>query len=441
MCERHRLSAVVRTVFAVAAEPAPQMPDMTHATSSPTASTRRRRRLWELEEKHHCQVVGSCLSLKDLQKLARQAGFQGQGFDPYRLHVEAVSLAGSRNPVSERMQAMLERKHALWVRRYATLTTDTEVLDLWREHLPQGEVAGAMWAALTHPAASADTRARIYADVHMLSHQLGAGQAVTLRRLARLEQDHAQATHRLGELSRQHAEAMGVARARQKTLEDECQRLRAELKRLEPVQARLAMLESGQVMVEMGRRLLLLEAANGDLRAQVARLKALEEERQALKAELERLTEERDAIAAERDALERLFMSHGQTPTGCEGDCARCPDGLRGRCVLCVGGRTSLLTHYRRLAASFGVRLIHHDGGREDALSRLPELLAAADAVICPTDSISHAAYGQLKRHCKNACKPCVLARTSGIAGFAAALARLAEGRADQRNQILHLDS
>ena len=99
--------------------------------------------------------------------------------------------------------------------------------------------------------------------------------------------------------------------------------------------------------------------------------------------------------------------------------------------MLCVGGRTPLLPQYRQLAERLGVRLIHHDGGREEALSRLPDLLASSDAVICPTDCVSHPAYYQLKRHCKQAGKPCVLVKSSGVGSFAAALTRLAEGRAE----------
>ncbi len=119
----------------------------------------------------------------------------------------------------------------------------------------------------------------------------------------------------------------------------------------------------------------------------------------------------------------------------CDGQCETCPGSLRGRCVLCVGGRTPLQPQYRALAERLGVRLIHHDGGREEALARLPDLLNASDAVICPTDCVGHLAYYQLKKHCKQNGKPCVLTRNSGVAGFAAALTRLAEGRADIQTQ------
>jgi prefoldin subunit 5 len=440
MCERHSVRSVVRALFAPVQE-AEALPAIAPEPVQASGSTpRRRRRLWELEEKHHCPVVGSCLTLEELKKLARQGGFQGGRFDAYRLHVEAVSLAGSRNAVSERIQALLERKYAAWVSRFKQARSDEAVRALWCEHLERGEVAGAMWAALTHPLASAETRHQVYADVHMLSHQVGAGQAAELRRLHWLERAHAEAAQRHAEETRRHAEAMAQLRERCQALETECQQLREEVRRSEAMRERLARLESGQVMVEMGRRLLLLEAGNAELRAAAARSQSLEARLQALQAENARLTAERDGLIAERDALERLWLEEvdaADADPRCTGDCVQCSERLRGRCVLCVGGRPTLLAQYRKLAERLGVRLIHHDGGREDALGRLPELLSASDAVICPTDSVSHAAYGQLKRHCKATNKPCVLARTSSIAGFAAALARLAENRADLRNQFL----
>ncbi|MEW5968101.1 MAG: DUF2325 domain-containing protein [Pseudomonadota bacterium] len=64
-------------------------------------------------------------------------------------------------------------------------------------------------------------------------------------------------------------------------------------------------------------------------------------------------------------------------------------DGRRAA-ALESGQEITLLPQYRELAERLGVRLIHHDGGQEEAMSRLPDLLAASDAV--PTDCISHTA-------------------------------------------------
>jgi hypothetical protein len=85
-----------------------------------------------------------------------------------------VGLARKRNPVSEALQRHLEKKFHLVVERFAKLKSDgaTPAVD---RMLCQGEVAGPLWAVCTHRAVSAETRQRAYTDVHMLSHQVGAG--------------------------------------------------------------------------------------------------------------------------------------------------------------------------------------------------------------------------------------------------------------------------
>lgn len=443
MCERHRLDSLVRGLWAGAAEdvPIPALPERPGQAGGeaavPRAAPPRRRKLWELESKYLCPVVGTCLTLEEIKRVARKEGFSGGDFDDYRLHVEAVSVSGSRNSSSEVLHKSLERKHQRTVRDFDRARDDAAVAELWRRHLERGEVAGALWAVMSHKAASPETRAQAYADVHMLSHQVGAGQAADARRLVYLE----------GELARQRAQAVqdGHRMARElaeradriRVLEAEVQRQRRQRQELDGMRLRLEELESGQALVALGRRLLMLEAANGELRQQAGRLPETETRLGEMRHERDRLKDERDALLLERDALERLLLAEAAPDPDCDGRCAACPDGLRDRCVLCVGGRTALLPQYRQLAGRLGVRLIHHDGGREEALSRLPELLAASDAVICPTDCVSHPAYYQVKKHCKQVGKPCVLTPNSGLAGFAAALQRLAEGRVEIRPQTV----
>jgi hypothetical protein len=106
--------------------------------------------------------------------------------------------------------------------------------------------------------------------------------------------------------------------------------------------------------------------------------------------------------------------------------------------VLCVGGRSSLVAQYRALAGRLGIRLIHHDGGQEEALSRLPDMINGADAVLCPTDCVSHAAYYALKRHCKRTGTPCLLFKGASVTGFALALARLSAGQTSLPGAAAH---
>jgi len=430
MCERCKSKKQQAGIFQDAA-PA-DAPDNTpsplpaHLVTRFEVAGSRGRKLWDLEEKHHCPVIGTCLNLDELRKLARKGGFSGKSFEDYWLHVEAVSLSLTRNDVSEAMHKLMDRKFALHRVRFGRLGSDEEVRAAWRAHFEQGDVAGAMWAAITHRHASMATRQVIYEDVHMLSHQVGAGQAADLRRLEWLERQRAELLAENARLREQREKQAAESRA----LVEERDALREQNALLQPLLLRVRELESGQAMVAMGQRLLLAEAHAGRARELETRARGLEERVGQLRADKARLTREWEEATAERDALERLWLAD-KPAAACDGECVSCEERLDGRCVLCVGGRTPLLPQYRQLAQRLGIRLLHHDGGREEALSRLPDLLNAADAVICPTDCVGHLAYYQLKKHCKQTGKPCVLSKSSGVAGFAAALTRLAAGRAD----------
>jgi hypothetical protein len=390
----------------------------------------RRARLWDLKDKFHCPLIGTCLSMDELARFARRHAFAGDLRDEYLLHVEAVGCAGNRNPVSEDLHKHFEQKYAGYIARFERVKSADELLAFWKAHFENGEVAGPMWAALTHRAANEETRHAVYADVHMLSHQVGAGLAADAKRLAwltrrneelaaALERDRADAAGRDSETRRLGVE-LKTARAAEAAARAETASLRE----------RLAAFESGAAIVDMGRRLMAMTAANEELRAAADRGRALQAALGEAEARNASLSRERDQLAAERDALERLLLAGEVEPDACDGACDGCGNRIAGRCVLCVGGRHSLVAQYRALAERLGIRLIHHDGGQEESLSRLPELINGADAVLCPTDCVSHAAYYKLKQHCKRTGKPCLLFKGAGVSGFAVALARLSAGQA-----------
>jgi hypothetical protein len=69
-------------------------------------------------------------------------------------------------------------------RRFAKAKTRDQVAERWNEALACGEVPGGFWATLTHPKSDDALRVRAYEEVHMLSHQIGAGQRADLKRLS-----------------------------------------------------------------------------------------------------------------------------------------------------------------------------------------------------------------------------------------------------------------
>jgi hypothetical protein len=416
------------SALAAGAAGAPAEDAAAHARASRT-------RLWELEDKHHCPVIGTCLPVDDLARLARRFFAWIDSGNAFAMHVEAVNLAKTRNAASEAMQALLERRYRLQVQRFKSASDDGEVMQSWREHYARGDVAGALWAAITHRAVSAASRHAIFADVHMLSHQVGAGLAADTRRLAALASECADAQGELARLRARHAAGEVEWRRQLRRVQEDAERVPALVAELARASERLAAFESGEVMVDIGRKLLTLQAENSELVVRAQRAWTLEKNLQAAHHEARALARERDQLAAERDALERLISLTDNAPAAddrlasCDGECVRCDPALAGQCVLYVGGRSALLGHYRALAERLGFRLLHHDGGVEESVSRLPEMINGADAVVCPTDCVSHSAYYQVKRQCKRSGKPCLLLKSAGVSGFAVALARLAAGQ------------
>ena len=395
----------------------------------------RRVRLWQLEDKHHCPLIGTCLPVEELTKLARKFFPWVDTGSAFAMHVEAVNQAKTRNPVAEAIEACIARKYQSHVGRWRTLKSDDEVLTAWRTHYERGDVAGALWAAITHRATSTETRQKVFADVHMLSHQVGAGLAADARRLAALEAECASARKELERQRKAAAENEAALRRQLQKADDECARLPALVDEIASLRRRLAAFESGEPLVDMGRKLLTLQAENAELIVAAQRGWALEKTLRVAHEDAQSLARERDALRSERDALERLLaLDDGAAPAtvavnSCNGNCAQCDPAIAGQCVLYVGGRSALLAQYRALAARLGIRLLHHDGGIEESLTRLPEMIIGADAVVCPTDCVSHSAYYQLKRQCKRSGKPCLLFKGAGVSGFAVALARLASGQ------------
>lgn len=395
--------------------------------ASPGTPRKTRRKLWELAHKLHCPVIGTCLNTDELRRIARKAGVRSDGeLSDYDVHVSFVSAADDRNVLSLAAHKALEKKYAAHVRRFSRAKTTAEVNALWEEGLARGEVPGALWAALTHPACDNALKVRAFEEVHMLSHQIGAGQRADLKRLTEAEAE-------LGKLERDFDAAQ---RRQRRQLEDREQRILELERQLESVQqqrrsllALNSQLEHELAEVRSRSTLHRVDSLGAQLAACERRAASAEQRSEALEsaltmaeAELSSLQTENAELVEEAGAMERFISRSVELCDGCESrDCDDNTD-LRGRRILCVGGRNRMVDQYRELVARCNGRFEHHDGGIEDNRLRLDALLASADAVLCATDAVSHDAYYRLKRFCKRHEKPHVFLRTSGIGSFARAL-------------------
>lgn len=396
------------------------------------ATGSRRRKLWEIPHKYHCPIIGTCLEVSELRRLGARFGWRHRERPTdYEIHVSFVAAADERNDLSQATHKLLEKKYAGIAGRFAKARSTASLLALWSEALGTGEVPGALWAIMTHPRTDASVMAAVYEDVHMISHQIGAGQRADLKALSEARQELVRLKRDFETLQRRTREQTDVRERETARLseqlarcEDECERLREREYRLCERLAASGTDAHQQALDERDTRIVQLEAALSDSEARTAIWREKHTQAQTECERLARLAQER---AADCEALER-FVLHSSA-TSCEGclneHCTQRAD-LGGRLVLCVGGRKPLVEQYRRLVTGCNGRFDHHDGGLEDNQRRLEAMLASADAVVCAADYVSHDAYYRTKRFCKRCEKPHVLLGSSGVSAFARALEQVA---------------
>lgn len=327
------------------------------------------------------------------------------------LHGQAVRLAVCHNRAAKLLNKALDERHRLAIRRFAPASDDAELRRLWREAREQGDIPGAYWAVLTHPAASNVLIREVFGEVHMLSHLVGAANRADLRRLAALEAERAALETKV---HKQQDQLRDAILARDATIRG----LTRLVSEAQPVAAP-ARLET-ETVAALQHVTATLERR---LAAERRRREAAEQHLAQLRDELSRKRREAEAsrqgeavLEAELAVLERAAQDDASTPA------ASIPrwDGQR---LLYVGGRASTVPHLKAQAARLGAELLHHDGGVEDHGGLLPARVAQADLVVFPVDCISHQAALAVKRVCRQTGTPFRQLRSTGTGSFLAALA------------------
>jgi hypothetical protein len=362
-----------------------------------------RRHLWELPANAHCPVIGLCLPLSLLRRLVNK-GLGGKALaDDYDLHVGAVAECKARSRVSVLLEDALDQRYCVMLHKFKGAHTALALQQLWQAARGGDDMAGAFWAALTHPACDHAQQDALLREVHMLHHQACA--APRTPPAHKLDEVLALAERRAQQLAEKAGE---LAQARLLLAH-----ARAELVGRDAVIARLdaQLREQGAAMHDLDARLRLQDKL--DL------LEARERERQARMAQL------RGELAAAR---QQLAARAGDLIDDTDGDAqvVAPPVRLDDKTVLCVGGRHRSVASYRGMTEQTGASFAHHDGGLEDSAAMLDASLAAADLVICQTGCISHSAYWRVKNHCKRTGKQCVFVDNPSASSFSFGLQKIA---------------
>src|SRR5262245_21902750 len=151
-----------------------------------------RSRIWELSSHLHCSIVGTCLSTGELRQILVKVGVEGAATaSEHDLHGQGVRLAAQRDAAAKLLHKALDRRHRLAISQFARARTAEDVRGLWNDAVQRGDIPGAYWAVMTHPASTDSLVRQVFGEVHMLSHLVGAANRADIRRLAQLESDKA----------------------------------------------------------------------------------------------------------------------------------------------------------------------------------------------------------------------------------------------------------
>jgi hypothetical protein len=395
----------------------------------PTASGHgsRRRRIWELDNHAQCPVLGVCLPIHVLRKAVTKAQGGQAVADDYELHCGAVADCKHRSTVAEAVQRELDQRYAPALRQAAKAKTTEALGAWWDEALRCQDIAGPLWATLTHARCTPELSHRVEGQVHMLQHQVGIAARMDFDRFEALLAENAVLTRELAATQQRSARQTEEHARRTDALQGTAMQMRAQLMARDTavaaLQADLQMLEAVAPGLKNRHELAreterLIEQGRDQQRALLqAQQEADRQRRRAddLAAELQ----QRDALALEAAAEVAIDA----------------PTQLDNQAVLCVGGRPASVPIYRQLIEGTGGRFLHHDGGEEDSDAKLDATLAAADLVICQAGCVSHNAYWRVKDHCKRTGKRCVFVQSPSRTGLRRALLALSPASAPPKGK------
>jgi len=166
-------------------------------------------KIWGFATNLHCSIIGTCLSTAELRHILIKLGRQEAATaSEHNLHASGVVIAGQRHDGAKLLHKALDRRHRVSINRFDRAKTAAEVRAAWKEAVQRGDIPGAYWAALSHPATNDVLLREIFADVHMLSHLVGAANRADIRRLRQLEDENAELNAKVGRQQQQLRDAV-----------------------------------------------------------------------------------------------------------------------------------------------------------------------------------------------------------------------------------------
>jgi hypothetical protein len=361
----------------------------------------RRLALWQLEHSLQCSVIGTCLTDQDLLAAMRKNRLV---IEPdarsYDIHSHCVRAASHDCALSRSLNKLLERRFAGAVRLMTRAAIPADIEALWARLRDSGQIAAGYWATMSHTHIPASIKTRVFGEVHMLSHLNGHGASQLAMRLAEVQRRCAELETRLRRSDSAKLHALAERDA-----------LDAKLAAVATARPTPAPSAQASPPCNDGLSRLPAKLAKCERALIAARARARQAE-----AEVNRLQASRHLVRHLPVDLAPRSVAQPAAPA------------LTRRRILYLGGRTAIVPHLRKSAEERVVSFLHHDGGIDDSLHRIEEMIEGCDAVVCPIDCVSHGACRMAKAICQRLNRRFVPIPTASRTGFERALDQLAAG-------------
>jgi uncharacterized protein DUF2325 len=364
---------------------------------APSQPVSRRLGLWEIAGGMHCSIIGTCLSDAELVASLRKHRLMiNAGAESHDIHSHGVRTAAKSTPFARTLTKLLDRKFAGAIRLITRAEGEPEIRAVWTRLRDSGQIAAGYWGVMSLGDVPEAVRVQVFGEVHMLSHLNGSGAL--------------QLTLKLAEAERRNGD------------------LETRLRRCEQAK-RHALAERDAALAASAREAVPIEAARpagdpGGRRSAQRLVRKLAKCTRALISARARARHAEEALARHPARVVPAAQSPivREPPSAADVRCAASGNQQR---ILYLGGRPAMVPHLREIAEAHAAAFLHHDGGIEDSLHRIEEMIEHCDAVVCPIDCISHGACRMAKTACQRFNKRFMPIPTASRAGFERALERL----------------
>ena len=153
-----------------------------------------------------------------------------------------------------------------------------------------------------------------------------------------------------------------------------------------------------------------LKRAKKIISKMISKVEQITIENSRLRAEADEKDSQLDLLNTEMSSIELMLDNIQARGLAGSKSC-----DLAGKCVLYIGGRRGAMCRMCDIVKKMNGNLVYHDGGKEDSLASLPSAVSGADAVLFPTNCVSHSSALEAKKLCKRMAKPFLPIRSSGL--------------------------